>query len=73
MMGITKHKFGNEHEMSINEFCHYSLFPVFSLHLHTTRNNHQRLVQHLHFGAFFFLSLVFRSVIFQITFLITTY
>lgn len=27
MMGITKHKFGNEHEMSINEFSHYSLFP----------------------------------------------
>ncbi len=26
-----------------------------------------------HFGAFFFLSLVFRSVIFQITYLITTY
>ena len=26
-MGITKHKFGNEHEMSINEFSHYSLFP----------------------------------------------
>lgn len=27
MMGITKHKFGNEHEMSINEFSHYLLFP----------------------------------------------
>ena len=27
MMGITKQKFGNEHEMSINEFSHYSLFP----------------------------------------------
>nr|ULQ69195.1 cytochrome c biogenesis FN [Dapsilanthus disjunctus]ULQ69213.1 cytochrome c biogenesis FN [Dapsilanthus disjunctus] len=26
-MGITKQKFGNEHEMSINEFSHYSLFP----------------------------------------------
>ena len=27
MMGITKQKFGNEHEMSINEFSHYLLFP----------------------------------------------
>ena len=27
MMGITKQKLGNEHEMSINEFSHYSLFP----------------------------------------------
>ena len=27
MMGITKQKFGNEHEMSINSFSHYSLFP----------------------------------------------
>lgn len=35
-------------------------FRVFSLHSLTTRNNHQRLVQHLHFGAFFFLSLVFQ-------------
>jgi hypothetical protein len=26
MMGITKQKFGNEHEMSINEFSHYLLF-----------------------------------------------
>lgn len=26
-MGITKQKFGNEHEMSINSFSHYSLFP----------------------------------------------
>uniref|UniRef100_A0A453RTW4 Cytochrome c assembly protein domain-containing protein n=1 Tax=Aegilops tauschii subsp. strangulata TaxID=200361 RepID=A0A453RTW4_AEGTS len=26
MMGITNHKFGNEHEMSINEFSHHSLF-----------------------------------------------
>ena len=26
-MGITKQKFGNEHEMSIYEFFHYSLFP----------------------------------------------
>lgn len=26
MMGITKQKFGNEHEMSINSFSHYSLF-----------------------------------------------
>jgi hypothetical protein len=26
MMGITKQKFGNGHEMSINEFSHYSLF-----------------------------------------------
>ncbi|VAI26688.1 unnamed protein product [Triticum turgidum subsp. durum] len=29
MMGITKHKFGNEHEMSINEFSHYSFFGSF--------------------------------------------
>ena len=27
MMGITKQKFGNEHEMSIYELFHYSLFP----------------------------------------------
>jgi hypothetical protein len=27
MMGITKQKFGNEHDMSINEFSHDSLFP----------------------------------------------
>nr|ULQ69253.1 cytochrome c biogenesis protein ccmFN [Ecdeiocolea monostachya] len=27
MMGITKQKLGNEHEMSLNEFSHYSLFP----------------------------------------------
>ena len=27
MMGITKQKFENEHEMSLNEFSHYSLFP----------------------------------------------
>nr|ULQ69416.1 cytochrome c biogenesis protein ccmFN [Georgeantha hexandra] len=27
MMGITKQQFGNEREMSINEFSHYSLFP----------------------------------------------
>jgi cytochrome c assembly protein len=27
MMGITKHKFLNEHEMSIYELFHYSLFP----------------------------------------------
>nr|WEB51480.1 ccmFN [Zea mays] len=26
-MGITKQKLGNEHEMSINEFSHYLLFP----------------------------------------------
>jgi hypothetical protein len=26
MMGITEQKFGNEHKMSINEFCHDSLF-----------------------------------------------
>lgn len=26
-MGITKQKFGNEHEMPIYEFFHYSLFP----------------------------------------------
>ncbi|KAI5000719.1 hypothetical protein ZWY2020_010678 [Hordeum vulgare] len=73
MMGITKQKFGNEHEMYINEFSHYCYFRVFSLHSLTARNNHQRLVQHLHFGASFFLSLVLRSVIFQITYLITTY
>nr|ULQ69700.1 cytochrome c biogenesis protein ccmFN [Juncus himalensis] len=27
MMGIIQHKLGNEDEMSINEFSHYSLFP----------------------------------------------
>jgi len=26
MMGITKQKFVNEHEMSINSFSHYSFF-----------------------------------------------
>jgi len=26
-MGITKQDLGNEYEMSINEFSHYSLFP----------------------------------------------
>ena len=33
MMEITKHKFGNEYEMSIYELFHYSLFQVFSLRM----------------------------------------
>jgi hypothetical protein len=73
MMGIIKQKFGNEHEMSINEFSNDSLFP--GLFVAFTYNKKQPSVfgADLHFGALFFLSLAFRSVTFQITYLTTTY
>ncbi|KAH0446235.1 hypothetical protein IEQ34_024925 [Dendrobium chrysotoxum] len=50
--------------MSINSFSHYRYFRVFSLHSLTTRNNHQRLVQHLHFLCILlpFLGLSFRHL-----------
>jgi hypothetical protein len=64
MMGITKQKFGKEHKMSISDFSHDSLFPVFSLHSLTTRNNHQRLIAAPAFWCIFlsFLRLSFRHI-----------